>query len=208
MSIMRTHKPTIANELPSVEYTRSAWMVEWGSFRMGRYRIVQRTAERVAQNPPPTDRSWVCRNMAGPVTAALAVVALPVILTQASAALDAPYVVSQKIPAAAVRPIAAPHSARLPRIRRDLKRMAARKVLPATPTTEAGLETAFSGGQAIAAAWRTGEAQEWDENGSHGIIVPGPAEESEGYRCRSITRLTRRIGQEDAVEQLRRCSRV
>ena len=198
MRIGRAHDLPLVGDPATVEYRRSVWLVECGPFRLARHRSVRRVVEPA---PPPAPSGFAPRTV-GAIAVVLAVAA-PICLIQARTLAGAPYVVSQSVPDKARLPVASA----APRFRRAHPRPAAPA---AAPIAAAVLATGdvLSGDQALAAAWLTGEPQEWSEGGAHGMVVPGALERNGGFVCRSFARLTRHPGEPDAVEQSHRCSAI
>lgn len=60
---------------------------------------------------------------------------------------------------------------------------------------------------AIAAAFATGDVQEWQsaDGREHGFVVAGAAEDRDGTTCRSLSILIRPLAGGDRVDQVRQC---
>lgn len=203
MSNVLTRESRIGVGTAVTEHVRSAWSIELGGLRVSRYRVVSRVAQDGRQ-PGLASRRWkFSPKEVAAALAALTALAMPIYLTQAKALGHTQYAVWQNVPESAQPPKVTSH----PKERRHVRRVAVVKDSSIITPDASQKATITSSDEAISAAWRTGEPQDWAENGAHGIVVPGaPEQRSDGFVCRTLSRLIRREGQADVVDQSRRCS--
>lgn len=207
-----------------IERRERSWTIHAGSLRFGLSTIDYRTAmiapptyAYAADNAPRPRR---IARLAGAMLATIGAGTIVGIAVQAGdVAARAPYVVSVPLPPPAVteQDDAGPVP---PVVRtRPKPRIAARIVEAPAPQPAASpipavvaraepvmpdADTPLSSmAQAIAAASRSGQLQQWsDADGlDHGFVVAGPAEGG----CRSLSVLIRRPGSDDRVEQRQAC---
>ena len=211
-----------------IERRERSWTIHAGSLRFGLstvdYRAAMIAPPTYAYAPDRAPRPRRITRMAGAMLATIGAGTIVGIAVQAGdVSARAPYVVSVPLPPPAVveqddaEPVM-PVARSRPRARIAARTIEApapsptpRPVALPTPTavTRAEPVTAEEGtplssmAQAIAAAGRSGQLQQWSdaEGLDHGFVVAGPSEGG----CRSLSVLIRRPGSDDRVEQRQAC---
>lgn len=211
-----------------IERRERSWTIHAGSLRFGLstvdYRAAMIAPPTYAHAPESASRPGRITRLAGGMLATIGVGTIVGIAVQAAdVSARLAYVVSVPLPPpavaerddsdeapllarirprtrAAARTAAAPLSQPMPRATASSTPVAVARAEPVTLDEDAPLS---SMAQAIAAASRNGQLQQWsDADGlDHGFVVAGPAEGG----CRSLSVLIRRPGSDDRVEQRRAC---
>lgn len=196
----RIARQVTAHHLDQVIITRTSWRIEVGGLRIARTRWSERPASM--NETPRGSTSWLPTVVpVGTLLVLLCASALPAASrVQSRSAIDLPV----------------PPPVRLSKI--DGHRATPRRHRPAiaanmdgrpatTPEEEPGaLAATMTKADAIAAAFRLGEPQDWAEGDAHGLIVPGPLQPDGPVLCRAFSAFIRRSGSSDTVEQSKRCS--